>query len=516
MQGAMDGGKQVRQPREWTAKWLTDYERAPLWQTIKWVAQNPWQLYKKLRTESEYAFILESGRNGRYTYVGAKPAASLVYKNGQISENGQPLSPVMSDPMTVVRHWMGHEFSPGADETAKAGLPDWIGGAVGYLSYDTGRYYEALPRLAKDDLQLPDIYLMQVEQFYAFDHQNKEIFMIVHVGERAELRGIEEAEGRLATMSLMLEAASEGFEHPTLPEMEGQREEYLDEIKTSFNQGEFEQAVTRAQEYIAAGDVFQVNLSVRQTRRTECEAEEIYEVLRMINPSPYMGLLRFPEFQLVSASPELLIQVKGKRLSTRPIAGTRRRGQTDEEDAALVRELLDNEKEVAEHIMLVDLERNDLGRVSRFGSVHVNELMVVEKYSHVMHIVSNVVGELADDKDMYDAIIAAFPGGTITGAPKVRTMEIIEELEPVTRGPYTGGMCILGFDGNAVCNIIIRTIVLKDGEAHVQAGAGIVIDSVPKAEYYESLKKAEALWRALSLTEAKRRVEKSSREESRV
>jgi para-aminobenzoate synthetase component 1 len=503
----------VKQPREWAIEWLEKYERVPLWRTVAWADQNPWQLYKKIREKSEYAFILESGRTGRYTYVGAEPAATLLYKNEKISENGKPLTAVMSDPMAVVRRWMHHDYSPSASVTAQAGLPEWSGGAVGYLSYDMGRYYETLPHMAEDDLELPDVYLMMAEQLYVFDHVEKKIFVIVHIGAQAALPGMEAGEQRLEEMEELLTGPWETNEDVNAEEAE---EQFLSELATSFDQAGFEEAVKRVQEYIAAGDVFQVNLSVRQTRRTDCGAEAIYETLRAINPSPYMGLLHFPEFQLVSASPELLIQVKGNKLSTRPIAGTRRRGCNDEEDVALVRELLENEKEVAEHIMLVDLERNDLGRVSRFGTVHVDELMVVEKYSHVMHIVSNVVGELAEDKDMYDAIIAVFPGGTITGAPKIRTMEIIEELEPVTRGPYTGAMCVLGFDGNAVCNIIIRTLVLKDGHAHVQAGAGIVIDSVPKAEYYESLKKAEALWKALSLTEAKRRVEKRTREESRV
>lgn len=506
----------MKKPEEWTEQWLIQYERVPLWQKIKWTSQDPWRLYKKLLKQSAYAFILESGRVGRYTYVGADAVASLAYKNSQISENGSPFSSVLSDPMATVRRWMGHEFSPGTEEMAQAGLPDWTGGSVGYISYDMGRYYEALPRTTEDDLQLPDVYLMLVEQLYAFDHETGDVFIIVHVGERSSLHVIEQAKKRLREMEEILETTKGEIEESPAPDIEEIKDKSLKEITTSFEQTDFEHAVRRVQEYIAAGDVFQVNLSVRQTRKTDAEAEEIYEVLRAINPSPYMGLIRFPEFQLVSASPELLLQVKGTQLSTRPIAGTRRRGHTEEEDAALVRELLENEKEVAEHIMLVDLERNDLGRVSRFGTVHVDELMAVEKYSHVMHIVSNVVGEMAEDKDMYDAIIAAFPGGTITGAPKVRTMEIIEELEQVTRGPYTGSMCVLGFDGNAVCNIIIRTLILKDKEAHVQAGAGIVIDSTPKAEYYESLKKAEVLWKSLSLAETKRRVEKSMREESRV
>lgn len=485
----------VIETTQWTEQQLVHYDRVPLWNRQKWEREDPWQLYKKLREHNEYAFIIESGRSGRYTYVGTNPAAILTYKDGQAHYNGEAIT-TLADPLAVVRHWMRHEHSPSAVEMARVGLPDWYGGAVGYLSYDMGRYYEKLPRSAQDDLKLPDVYLMMTEEVYAFDHQTREIFNIVHVGPAARIAVIEEGAQRLKEMQALLGGV--GVHNRIAP---FEAEPAMQPVRTSFDQAEFEEAVQRVQRYIGAGDVFQVNLSVRQTRATDADAEAIYEVLRQINPSPYMGLLRFPEFQLVSASPELLIQVKNGKLSTRPIAGTRRRGKNETEDEALVQEMLGSEKEVAEHIMLVDLERNDLGRVSRYGTVHVDELMVVEKYSHVMHIVSNVVGELAEDKDMYDAIIAAFPGGTITGAPKVRTMEIIEELEPVTRGPYTGSMCLLGFDGDAACNIIIRTMVLKDGQAHVQAGAGIVIDSIPKAEYYESLKKAEAVWKALALTE---------------
>ncbi|WP_096467581.1 anthranilate synthase component I family protein [Aneurinibacillus soli] len=485
----------VTETNPWSRQQLNEYDRVPLWDKKTWGREDPWQLYRKLREQSEYAFIIESGRSGRYTYVGANPVATLTYKDGQACYNGQTIT-TLADPLAVVRRWMCHEQSPSAAEAAHAGLPDWYGGAVGYLSYDMGRYYEKLPRSAQDDLKLPDVYLMMAEEVYAFDHVTREIYVIVHVGPAAQIKTVEAG---TKWLKMMVELLYTLDIKPYMSKAEGEVSTLP--VVTSFDQTEFEEAVRRVQQYIGAGDVFQVNLSVRQTRTTDADAEAIYEVLRQVNPSPYMGLLRFPEFQLVSASPELLVQVKGGKLSTRPIAGTRRRGKDDVEDEALVQEMLGSEKEVAEHIMLVDLERNDLGRVSRYGSVHVDELMVVEKYSHVMHIVSNVVGELAEDKDMYDAIVATFPGGTITGAPKVRTMEIIEELEKVTRGPYTGSMCLLGFDGDAVCNIIIRTMILKDGQAHVQAGAGIVIDSTPKAEYYESLKKAEAVWKALALTE---------------
>jgi para-aminobenzoate synthetase component 1 len=253
------------------------------------------------------------------------------------------------------------------------------------------------------------------------------------------------------------------------------------------------------------GDVFQVNLAVRQSKPINIEALEVYEQLRSLNPSPYMSFLHTPDFQLVSGSPELLVKKNGTEISTRPIAGTRSRGKNDEEDIKLSNELIENEKERAEHVMLVDLERNDLGRVCKYGTVEVNEFMIIEKYSHVMHIVSNVRGELAENKTSFEVIDAVFPGGTITGAPKVRTMEIIEELEPVQRGVYTGSLGWIDFSGDMELNIIIRTMLVKDGMAHVQAGAGIVIDSNPNNEYKESLKKAAALWKAKEMAEEKQR-----------
>jgi para-aminobenzoate synthetase component 1 len=272
-----------------------------------------------------------------------------------------------------------------------------------------------------------------------------------------------------------------------------------------MTEDEFIQAVIKIQQYIGQGDVFQVNLAVRQSKPIKVEALEVYEQLRSLNPSPYMAYLHTPDFQVVSGSPELLVKKDGQEVSTRPIAGTRSRGKNHEEDVTLANELIENEKERAEHVMLVDLERNDLGRVCKYGTVEVNEFMVIEKYSHVMHIVSNVRGELAADKSSFDIIDAVFPGGTITGAPKVRTMEIIEELEPVQRGVYTGSLGWIDFSGDLELNIIIRTMLVKDGMAHVQAGAGIVIDSNPKHEYKESMKKAAALWKAKEMAEEEER-----------
>jgi para-aminobenzoate synthetase component 1 len=298
------------------------------------------------------------------------------------------------------------------------------------------------------------------------------------------------------------EAAQEGlltrkFEKTSAVEIVNDESELL----VSFAGTAFEEAVSKIQTYIAQGDVFQVNLSVRQSKKLNATAMDVYEALRAFNPSPYMAYIEAPDFAVVSGSPELLVKRHGNELSTRPIAGTRPRGKSEAEDLALAQELIDNDKERAEHVMLVDLERNDLGRVSTYGTVEVDEFMVIERYSHVMHIVSNVRGEIAEGKTNADVVRAMFPGGTITGAPKIRTMEIIEELEPVRRGLYTGSIGWLGFTGDMEFNIVIRTAFVKDGVAHIQAGAGIVIDSVPEREYQESLNKAKAMWQAKAMAE---------------
>ncbi|MER2116415.1 MAG: anthranilate synthase component I family protein, partial [Solibacillus isronensis] len=273
------------------------------------------------------------------------------------------------------------------------------------------------------------------------------------------------------------------------------------ELQVSFSGDAFEDAIHKIQHYIGQGDVFQVNLSVRQAKKLSSAPIAVYEAVRSFNPSPYMAYIESEDFAVVSGSPELLVKRKGAELSTRPIAGTRPRGASKEQDLALANELIEHEKERAEHVMLVDLERNDLGRVSKYGTVEVNEFMVIEHYSHVMHIVSNVRGEIAQGKTNADVIRAMFPGGTITGAPKIRTMEIIEELEPVRRGLYTGSIGWIGYTGDLELNIVIRTAYIQDGIAYIQAGAGIVIDSIPENEYIESMNKAKAMWQAKAMAE---------------
>ncbi|MFY0545759.1 anthranilate synthase component I family protein [Brevibacillus sp. H7] len=494
-------------------KLAADYPYVPVAVRTDWpAALDPWHLLKQLRPSLEGTVLLESGRAGRYTFLAHQPIAVIQSKNLHTTitfAEGLREKVEGENPLFVLRKLLQRYRTP-----VVPGLPDFAGGAVGYLSYDMNRFFEpTLPDLAKDDLRLPDLYAMLMQDLLVFDHEARTVFCLTHL----PTENLTEAVYRDAVERLTRQAEEISLIAAPMVETdwESLRKRPLSSAtpaQVSFAKDQFEQAVRRVQEYIAQGDVFQVNLSVRQSKPIHVEADEVYDVLRRLNPSPYMGYLHFPEFQLVSGSPELLVKVKGGEVSTRPIAGTRPRGKNDAEDEALARELIENEKERAEHVMLVDLERNDLGRVCRYGTVEVSEWMVVEKYSHVMHIVSHVKGMLADGKDAFDAVAAAFPGGTITGAPKVRTMEIIEELEPVKRGVYTGSIGWFGFNGEVEVNIAIRTMVVKDGIAHVQAGAGIVIDSRPEAEYYESLKKAEALWKALELSENR----KTSREETRV
>jgi para-aminobenzoate synthetase component 1 len=487
-----------------------DYGYVPAW-TEAWQDASP------------YAFVLESGKVGRYTYLGLSPQ-SVVYGTGEqaqainYEEDGdqeQPWKPLEGKPLDVVRTWMKPYVSPRI-----VGAPKFNGGCVGFWGYDVIRTIERLPNLAQRDLSIPDYLFMRMNEVWVLDHEEQAVYCINHreidaSWSEQQLRiCYERAEGHANSMVDYWLTWFEGEQQRTKAELERLRKlamieseslhidiEQMKGLSSPFHKDAYVAAVERIKAYIAAGDVFQVNLSQRQSKLLSSEPSDLYEWLRLFNPSPYMGYMTTPTFQLVSASPELLVELVEGKLATRPIAGTRRRGRTEEEEALFVEELLSNEKEKAEHIMLVDLERNDLGRVSAYGTVKVSELMVIERYSHVMHLVSQIEGQLASGKDNYDVIAATFPGGTITGAPKIRTMEIIEELEPVRRGPYTGSIGWIDYNGDMEFNIIIRTMVVADGHVHIQAGAGIVIDSDPAREYYESLSKAKALWKAIQYSE---------------
>ena len=449
----------------------------PVYKEILADLETPVTAYLKIARNCPYAFLLESvekaDKIGQYSLIGANP--SLIFRTrgtkGVIIRDGVE-SPFESENTLDELQKLMARYKP----AAVPGLPAFHGGAVGYMSYDQVRQFERLPDNNPDLLQLPDLYFMITDTLVVFDHVNNKIKIVsnAHVTDHPDavyneaLRKIHEIEerlrGPLVVSTERLHSAPEG---PT--------------IESNFTREDFCDAVRKCRDYICAGDIFQVVLSQRFRRKVEMSPVTLYRALRCINPSPYMLLLQFPDFALVGSSPEVMTQVKGTRAMLRPIAGTRKRGTTEAEDLQLEQELLADEKEIAEHVMLVDLGRNDLGRISKAGTVApVNDkLMVIERYSHVMHIVSEVAGTLRPDCSAYDALAATFPMGTVSGAPKIRAMEIIDELEPERRGPYAGGCGYISYSGDMDTCILIRTINLKDAYSYVQAGAGTVYDSDP-------------------------------------
>jgi anthranilate/para-aminobenzoate synthase component I len=459
-----------------------------------------------------YSVLLESCRvnekTGRYSFVAADPY--LIFRSrGDTVELDWTVAPrgkygkrasMKRRPLQKLRELMSNYRTEHI-----TGLPPFTGGAMGFLSYDLVHQFERLPRLAVDDLGIPETYFIFVDLIIAFDHVLNKAWIIVNPGAREQEMGFrrpdpdewgrlyDEAVERLKAAGKRLLATGERREARG-----GGRQVKSVRLEPNMTRERFESMVIRCKEYIAAGDIYQANLSQRFSAKIGgTDTFHLYKVLREINPSPFAAYMDFGDLTLVSSSPERLIRLRDGVADTRPIAGTRRRGGDIDETKALSAELLTNEKERAEHIMLLDLERNDMGKVCDYGTVRVDEMMVVEDYSHVIHIVSNVRGELARGKDCFDLIRAVFPGGTITGVPKVRCMEIIDELEPVARGPYTGSIGYISNSGDMDLNIIIRTFVVKDGIAYVQTGAGIVADSDPGREYVETLQKAEALKKAL-------------------
>ena len=446
--------------------------------------------YKELTKNETHHLFLESGRGGHISVAAWNPLATIRSEEkgihvkwregGEESIEGEPLDELER---LIANYKISYDNS----------LPDFQGGAAGFISYDYARKIEVLPTHSEDDLHIPDIYFYLLDSWAVLDVETETVTLMKLSSSSEDLEEMEERYKQAADQGI----SSRIF----LPGAAMEVQEDSSELHVSMSSEEFEEATLKIQEYIAQGDVFQVNLSVRQSKELKASAIEMYEALRTFNPSPYMAYIQSPEFTVVSGSPELLVKKKGLELSTRPIAGTRPRGKDEAEDLLLANELIENEKERAEHVMLVDLERNDLGRVSAYGTVEVNEFMVIERYSHVMHIVSNVKGQLRQGATNAEIVRAMFPGGTITGAPKIRTMEIIDELEPVRRGLYTGSIGWLGYTGDIELNIVIRTAFIQERMAHIQAGAGIVIDSKPSAEYKESINKAKALWQAKAMAE---------------
>jgi anthranilate synthase component I len=456
--------------------------------------ETPVSAFLKLRAgepEGSPCFLLESaeqGQVGRYSFVGIRPRSVLRWSDGVLAEAGEEGTET-SDPYGAVADHLGrYRLAP------VEGLPPFAGGAVGFFGYDLVRTVEPLDEPNPDPLGLPDLALMVTDVLLAFDHLKHELTILACAFVEGE-GGIDDAYARaaatIAEVRQRLRGAVPAPEKPTVVD--------APRFTSNMEREEFEAAVSRIVEYIHAGDAFQVVPSQRFSAPMPVEAFSVYRGLRAVNPSPYMYFLEFGDFQIAGASPEPLVKVSGRRVETRPIAGTYPRGANEDEDRRLAERLVNDPKERAEHVMLVDLGRNDLGRVCEYGTVSVDELMVVETYSHVLHIVSQVSGTLREGVGAMDVLRAALPAGTLSGAPKVRAMQIIDELEPVKRGSYGGAIGYLSWSGDLDTAIHIRTVVVKDGQIHVQAGGGTVADAKPAYEYNESVNKAKAVFRAVEL-----------------
>jgi anthranilate synthase component 1 len=479
----------------------------PIYRDLPADMETPASIYLKLQDEGP-GFLLESVSGGehvaRYSFVGVRPRSIVTTLGDQvyISSEGHgrtvPLTDGL-DPLAVLKEEMA-KYTP----VRLPDLPRFIGGAVGFMSYDAVRRFERLPDDNPDPLQLPEAAFMVAHTLVVFDHARQRLQVVANADlTRGDIRtAYHRATARIDEVVARLNAP--------LPEVLPAAEGQSSQLVSNFTTPEYREVVRKAKEYIAAGDIFQVVLSQRLSRRTSAHPFSIYRSLRMLNPSPYMVFMRFPggvsnlPLHIISASPEMHVRLEDGEAELRPIAGTRWRGATVDEDIALAEELLADEKERAEHVMLVDLGRNDLGRVCQYKTVTVKELMGVERYSHVMHIVSDVRGKIKPNLDAFDLLRATFPAGTVSGAPKVRAMEIIDELEPVRRGLYAGVVGYIGYDGNMDTCIAIRTAVMQGDTVHIQAGGGIVADSDPQREYEESWNKAAAMAEAVAHAEKNR------------
>ena len=457
--------------------------------------ETPVSAYLKIRAQSSYAFLFESvvggEQIGRYSFLGVDPFLIFRSCGAKIAIEDAGTGQVREfegDPIAELRGLLARYRSQRVE-----GFPRFTGGAVGYVSYDAVRLIERIPKTVEDDLHMDDVLLMFFDSVLAFDNVTHKVHVMVNVHTAGDLaanyaEAVERIDALIETLARPVDAAMKPGTSSCAVTSNTSKEAYMD-------------IVARCREYIVAGDIFQVVPSQRFAMDVSVDALAIYRALRTVNPSPYMFHVDLKDHQLVGASPELLVRVEDGVVQVRPIAGTRWRGKTAAEDRALARELLTDEKERAEHIMLLDLGRNDIGRVSRFNSVRVTEQMAIERYSHVMHIVSNVRGELLDEVDALDALFACYPAGTVSGAPKIRAMEIIDEMETTRRGPYAGAVGYIDFAGNLDTCIAIRTMLIKDGKAYVQAGGGVVFDSDPEYEYHETVNKARALFRAVEMAE---------------
>ncbi len=491
-------------PDETEFKTLSKKENLiPVWREILADLETPVSAFIKLG-RGKFSYLLESVEKGeqlgRYSFLGSDPVLVFKSKGKRIEIIRQGKSEILrvkKDPLDILRKIMA-----GYKAANSAKLPRFLGGAVGYVGYDIVRFWEKIPENNQDDLYLPDSLFMLSHTLVIFDHINHTIKVVSYAlleKKESPQMAYEKAKHRIDEVVRKLRRPS-----PSLLDRkrkEKKKEISNEKIESNFTSDGFQSKVKKAKEYIRAGDVFQVVLSQRLKRKVNASAFDIYRTLRSLNPSPYMYYLKCGDFEIVGSSPETLVRMEKEEITYRPIAGTRKRGKDKAEDELLAEELSANPKERAEHIMLVDLGRNDMGRVCKYGTVKVTELFSVEKYSHVMHLVSNIEGRLRKGMDQYDLLKACFPAGTVSGAPKVRAMEIIEELEPCCRGPYAGALGYFSFSGNVDTCIIIRTILVKDNIAYIQAGAGIVADSEPESEYEETLNKARALIKAIEIAE---------------
>ncbi len=462
----------------------------------------PVSAYLRIAQGARYSFLLESVEGGekiaRYTFAGANPEEVFRYAGGAcVLESRNRLVWEERDPVTFLRARM-ERFHP----VRLPGLPPLVAGAIGYFSYDMVRLIERLPKRLRDDIGLYDAMLMFYHGLIAFDHVQHRLWIVRNVF----TEGVGALRTKYNAVVREIRRTRQLLEQPVAaerPKKESKKRRPALRVKSNFRREEYLEAVRKAKNYIRAGDIFQVVISQRFSAKTKAEPFEVYRELRALNPSPYLFYLQMNDVAVVGSSPEMLVKVQGRDVFYRPIAGTRWRGKSEAEDQRLEREMLASEKERAEHIMLVDLGRNDLGRVCEYGTVKPEKLLTVERYSHVMHLVSSLRGRLREDVDCFDALMACFPAGTVSGAPKVRAMEIIEEFERTRRGIYAGGVLYLDFAGNLDSCIALRTMVVKNGVAYVQAGGGIVADSTPEAEYQESVNKSRALLTALEAAHRK-------------
>ena len=484
----------------------------PVYRRLLSDSLTPVQAFRRIDRSSAaclFESVIGGEKVGRYSFLASEPLVTIQARGEKVSIGSfagdkddieatwSTETKKSANPMEELRAQVQGFRVANVEE-----LPPFIGGAIGYAGYDTVRYVERLPDAPRDDRKLPDLWFALYDHMIVFDHVQKTVIVLA----LADVRGktgtaledaYEDACQRISELVAQLDRTSDDLD---LADIDTGGKLSLS-YKSNLTQEQFQDAVSKCVEYIRAGDIFQVVISQRLETPLEAPPFELYRTLRVVNPSPFMFYLRTPQTTLVGSSPEVMVRVSDGNVTVRPLAGTRPRGESEDEDQRLAEELLADPKELAEHVMLVDLGRNDVGRVAQFGSVELSDVMVIERYSHVMHITSNVTGRLRDDCDSFDALAACLPAGTVSGAPKVRAMEIIDEMEPTRRGPYAGAVGHIDFAGNMETCIALRTVVVQEGTAYVQAGAGIVADSVPENEYQETLNKARGLLKSIEITQ---------------